>query len=389
MTTRRAHFINASGSLLMPASALLVAPILARALGPFERGLFSNDQALIMIAASVFALGVSDSSAVNWATWRTGSRRGIFAFNTLFGTLLGVGLALFATTTRDASHWEFALIVVGGCTIAMAKHARGIALNHRRIAAVGIEKWVTAVGRLILTIMLAVSGILTVETGLTTIILPQFAGAIFLLLICARDKRPIGNHGIDKRALTWMIGGGTASVFLVNLDQAILLPFIGPTELGYYSIAVTIAEVYTAAAKPFRDSALATESVAKIRRMIWACILALSALSVVAATVMWFGVPLVFGDEYSPAVAACYIMTVGGVAKGTGFLLNGTLGRTHQVRTRFLLTWTAVIVNLGLIPLLAPWGSIGAATAATFGYLTLMLGALPFALRGASPSTSR
>ncbi|MFP3822161.1 hypothetical protein SB658_26055, partial [Bacillus sp. SIMBA_008] len=73
---------------------------------------------------------------------------------------------------------------------------------------------------------------------------------------------------VDIRSLAWMIGGGTASVILVNVDQAILLPFIGPTELGYYSIAVTIAEVYTAAAKPFRDAAMATESIASIRKTI-------------------------------------------------------------------------------------------------------------------------
>src|SRR5690606_27367507 len=112
-----------------------------------------------------------------------------------------------------------------------------------------------------------------------------------------------------------------ASVILVNVDQAILLPFIGPTELGYYSIAVTIAEVYTAAAKPFRDAAMATESIASIRKTIWFCILSLSGMSVIAAAVMWFGVPLIFGQDYAPAIAACYIMTIGGVAKGAGFLI--------------------------------------------------------------------
>lgn len=382
MSSRRAHIINGSGSLLIPASALLVSPILARALGPFERGLFSNDQALIMIASSVFALGISDTVSVSWHQWSATSRRRVSLLNTLTGAFFGLLLAGFASVTSSPSLWALILIVIGGCTLAVARHARGIAISHRRIAAVGLEKWVTALGRLILTITLAPFGILTVETALITIILPQFAGALYLLILTRNDHRETEKAPVDRRALMWMIGGGTASVILVNVDQAILLPFIGPTELGYYSIAVTIAEVYTAAAKPFRDAAMAAESVSSIRKNIWACILSLSGMSVVAASVMWFGVPFVFGADYTPAVAACYIMTIGGVAKGAGFLLNGTLGRTGQVRVRFYMTWLAAIVNIALIPVFAPLGAIGAAVAASIGYFVLMLGGLPFALRG-------
>jgi len=382
LSSRRAHIINASGSLLIPASALLVSPILARALGPFERGLFSNDQALIMIASSIFALGISDTVSVNWRQWSTASRRRVSLFNAFTGALFGLLLAGFASVTSEPSLWVLTLIVIGGCTLAIARHARGIAINHKRISAVGVEKWVTALGRLLLTVVLAPLGLLSVEAALATIILPQVVGAVYLLILTRRDHNDAEKVPTDRRALIWMIGGGTASVILVNVDQAILLPFIGPTELGYYSIAVTIAEVYTAAAKPFRDAAMATDSVSSIRKNIWACILALSGMSVVAAAVMWFGVPLVFGADYTPAIAACYIMTIGGVAKGAGFLLNGTLGRTGQVRVRFYMTWLAAIVNIGLIPVFAPWGAVGAATAATIGYFVLMLGGLPFALRG-------
>lgn len=379
---RRAHIINASGSLLIPASALLVAPLLARALGPFERGLFSNDQALIMIASSIFALGVSDSASVSWGRWSRNSRRAVTLFNLAFGSLFGILLAGFASATRDTTTAEFLLIVLGGCTLALARHARGIAINSKLISAVGIEKWITALGRLVLTVALIPLGMLNVETALATIIVPQTIGAIYLLLLTRHTPNKFESRPLDLRSFAWMVAGGTGSVVLVNIDQAILLPFIGPTELGYYSIAVTIAEVYTAAAKPFRDAAMATDSVASIRKNIWACILALTGMSAAAAAVMWFAIPLIFGAAYEPAVTACYIMTIGGVAKGAGFLLNGTLGRTGQVRTRFYLTWLAAIVNIAMIPVFAPMGSNGAALAATIGYFVLMLGGLPFALRG-------
>lgn len=386
MSKRRLHLINASGSLLIPATALIVAPILARSLGPLERGLFSNDQALILIASSLFGLGISDSSAVKWSQWSPRSRSRLCLFNVLAGGVIATLLSSLLFITRDPSPWELVLVWIGGVALAVAVHARGIALNGKQLAAVGFEKWITSIGRLVLTILLASFGLLSVETGLATIILPQCVGAIFLAFKTSGRAGGQSRERINRRSLAWMIGGGVAGVLLVHADQAILVSFIGPTELGYYSIAVTIAEVYTAAARPFRDSALMAISTGGLKKTIVYCIVSLSGLSLAAAGVMWFAVPLIFGHEYSPAVIACYVMVIGGVAKGTGFLLNGVLSRTGQVLYRFCITWLAVIVNLSAIPIFAGFGATGAAIAATLGYMTLMIGGLPMALRGAKQS---
>ncbi|NUL46085.1 oligosaccharide flippase family protein [Cellulosimicrobium funkei] len=386
MSQRRLHIINASGSLLIPATALIVAPILARSLGPLDRGLFSNDQALMLIASSLFGLGISDSSAVKWAQWSPRSRSRLCVFNALSGCVIAILLASLLFIVRDPSPWELALVCVGGLALAVAVHARGIALNGKQLAAVGFEKWITSLGRLVLTVLLAAFGLLSVETGLATIILPQCVGAVFLAFKTSGKVGDESRERINRRSLAWMIGGGVAGVLLVHADQAVLVAFIGPTELGYYSIAVTIAEVYTAAARPFRDSALMADSTSGLKRTIVVCILSLSGLSLAAAGVMWFAVPLIFGHDYSPAVVACYVMVIGGVAKGTGFLLNGVLSRTGHVLYRFGITWLAVVVNLGAIPVFAQFGATGAAIAATLGYMTLMIGGLPMAFRGAKQS---
>jgi O-antigen/teichoic acid export membrane protein len=373
------HLFNAAGSVAVPLSALLVAPLLARALAPAGRGTFANDQALLVIAASLLALGVADASTVHWMEWSRRRRSAVVWGNVLVAFAIA-GVAVIAIShQRSFPAAEVALLIVGAGALAAASHFRGVALASGTVVTVAIEKWVSSFGRLLLTLVLFGTGNLTVLSALAALVLPQLAGALYLAVASRGLSAPARSFS-GRQGVGWAFAGSASGSLLVNLDQLLLLPLIGPAQLGYYAVAVTLAEIFTTAAKPFRDAVMAAPGRPPAILAIRA--LGLLALGAVACAVGFgWAVPAVFGDQYRAAVPAALVLIVGGVLKALGYVLGAYLIRMRRYRSRLVITTAALLADIGLLLPLAGLGAVGAAVAASVGYAVLAGGTLVVLLR--------
>lgn len=161
---------------------------------------------------------------------------------------------------------------------------------------------------------------------------------------------------------------------------------IGAEQLGYYAVGMLVAELFTVAAKPFRDAAMAggTElrKAAEFGKVLKWCALVMTAGVLVCSGSLWFLVPVVFGNEFQGAVLPAVILSIGGWAKGLGFLVNGILVKTGHARIRAYATLMAVLFSVGGMVLLSPFGAVGAAIAGSVAYV-VMLGPAVIFLRAA------
>ena len=160
----------------------------------------------------------------------------------------------------------------------------------------------------------------------------------------------------------------------MNGIPLVALAAIGPTEVGYFSVCILIAEVFTLVAKPFRDATFTSPYASdwsKLRRLTWSTLAVLVGIGLLASAVMWFAVPLVFGSDFVPAVPAAYVMIIAGVLKGWGYQLNGALTVKGDHRVRAVSTYSAVVVNVLLLFLFAAGGAAGAALACTLAYAVM------------------
>jgi O-antigen/teichoic acid export membrane protein len=203
--------------------------------------------------------------------------------------------------------------------------------------------------------------------------------AIASLVLVDRVLRPVPGrlrlawrHFLEGLGFCWVWAGTS---MLGSLDKAIVLRWGGGEVAGLYSVVYRLAamfampiEALTTSASPrlFRAAAPDDDGGRLARRLA----LAVLAYCALAAVVIWFLaplVPLLFGAEYQPAVAAVRGMiafvplfglrTLGG---------NVLLGRGQAaLLARFQLVALAVMFGAGvlLVPRYGLWGAVAAAIA--------------------------
>lgn len=394
---RRHHVLNALGSLLVPLSSLMVAPLLTRSLGPVGQGDFSTSQSIIVVAASVLGLGVSDSLSVYGNFWSRRFRRRARLVVVGTAVVLASCAALIFTGAGFLHPDLVWILAIGALFFAAALVQRGDLLNKNMILEISAEKWITALSRLVLTGLLFFWDQLTVQTAVSTLIVPQLLGFAYLFLV-ARSRRRIEAIAETRsmrrvsqqpmRTLNWAVIGGLGGVLLVNLDPIVLRPLIGAEQLGYYAIGMLVAELFTVAAKPFRDAALAggdgRRKAGEFKKVIKWCALVMTLGVVVCCSSLWFVIPWVFGTDFSGAVWPAVILAVGGWAKGLGFLVNGILVKTGHAKLRAYATLGAVALSVAGMVMLSPWGAVGAAIAGALAYAVMLTPGLLFLRSGRS-----
>ena len=289
----------------------------------------------------------------------------------------GAGLVYLASAVSP-SVLVMGLCLIAGGVFAAALAERGIALSRDDLRGVAAEKLLVVTSRLALTVMAFAFGVLDLTVALVTLVLPQCVGLAYLRVRRwqaqkAASFRPC-TAGLGGRLDWWTVLGGSGGVLLVNGIPLVALAAIGPTEVGYFSVCILIAEVFTLVAKPFRDATFTSPYASdwsKLRRLTWSTLAVLVGIGLLASAVMWFAVPLVFGSDFVPAVPAAYVMIIAGVLKGWGYQLNGALTVKGDHRVRAVSTYSAVVVNVLLLFLFAAGGAAGAALACTLAYAVM------------------
>lgn len=380
--------------LSLPISGLITGPVLARTLGPDGRGIY----AAVLAPQAVFALlahvGLPDATTYAVAKLRLPKGHVVRLVSRLTLAYSAVGAAvlfLIAPVLLHKTPDAIPLLRLAALTlppqmilIVLRQATSGSGEFKWR----NIERMTAGLLRLVGTILFAIVGWLTVwsavwitlVTGL--IGLPLLAVALFgwhvrrslrLDPVTTRE-RP---HLTRDLALYGLRGWGGVFAYFVNyrLDQAVLVALVSDRELGFYAIAVTLAELPQTAFMQLKNilfaEASARNSLELVARATRLLLFITTVLAIGGILVAPIFIPVMFGHAFRPAVPMAQILFVGTLpflldqVLAAGLLSLGLPGR------RSIGQIVAAVITVTSLPVLCPvLGGIGAAWTSLIAYST-------------------
>lgn len=375
--------ITGAANLAVPVATAFTAPLLARALGVDGRGELAAATAplILMIAVATFGL---PEAVIYFTARRPEAARHHLVRGTL-GLLVG-GLLAMALTILLADWFAGDVPHVAGLLVALAATIPlTVAVGALRGAASGLHRWDLVAAEKFLNGALRLGGMyglaafdrLTVVTAALATLLPPIAAAVAYLPLRRITKGgEASGTGLGEMAgyggMIW--GGAVSGILLSRLDQALLAPFAGATQLGYYSVAVSVADIVILANSAMRDVTLASDAgqqdnarIFRTARVSLAIALLLAVL--VLATIAWWFDAL-FGADFGAAIPMAFVLIAGAALATPGSVLGAGLSARGHPGLRSLSLAIACVVNILLLLLLAPsLGGVGAAWATLVGSL--------------------
>jgi O-antigen/teichoic acid export membrane protein len=388
----------------MLALALASSIILARALGPEGRGLFALVLLLPELARTFGLLGFEQANAV-YAGLEPGGRRilvwqsaaiagvvgGIIAIGSISVLALEVG---GAQTLVRGPLWLYVLPLAILPARIVSEYWGAIVRGMNYIVLLNVTEAATKVASVLLVIFLVgwlgfgVAGAVCADVimGLGTVVL-----MVALLFHLGVWGRPAFDKALGKR--TWQFAfpaycAGLMSYLNYRVDQFIIVALLPPEQLGFYVIAVDLAErlwtltgaVATALLphltnSPQRDPALAAVICRHV--MVWT--------GLASVTVFMFAdfvVRILYSEAFAPAVGALRWLLPGILVMTAGKVVVGELAAREKIRFTVWLGFVAVAINVGGNLLLIPsMGIAGAALASTVSYSLISLVVIKYYVR--------
>lgn len=360
------------------ALSLLTIPVIAQVLGPSGRGVSATMVATVTLVSVAIGLGVPLALRRRVAEGEsivavTAAGRLFALLTTPAALLLGfvLDVTLFHGESLDARVAFYVAMATIPLNISWAQDVSVLVVERKftRMAILGVSQSAIA---LVVIVALWLTSTLTVAG----VVYASVAGNVltFLLgLIWVRSG--IGGRALMTRIAkegTTLVGAQLADVGMRRLDQVIALPLLGAGGAGLYAIAAAIASLampvaHAISSALYKDmtgeSAVTPQRGADVMR-------AGFALGVIAFPFIgvgtYFGVPLLFGEEFRGAIAPALVATL-----STPFVIGGycgTIWMTAQQRgatlTRIqlvaLLFMLIAFVGLGWV-----WSVTGAAAGTT------------------------
>jgi O-antigen/teichoic acid export membrane protein len=393
---------TALSNLALPLSALVTGPILARTLGPDGRGELAAVLAPVGLAAMLLTFGLPESLAFHVARGRMRVRDAVrlgVALGALTGLIAAAVVVLLAPLILRRHPEGEGLLIALAATLPLLMAVgtlRYVAQGSDRFDLVNRERWLAVGSRLVLIVALAAAGAVTVTNAAwvtqgTTLLATAMLLPIALRRVESRParyrppqqaERPIAAAGgtTARILLGYGLRGWTATlgaIVVLRLDQVLIAPFAGTRELGYYAVAVSVAELPAIALLAAREVMLATSAgrsdpllIARMTRTIIVVAIPVCLLGILVAPV---ALPLLFGSAFEPAVAMAQILLLAAVPGGVGFILAAALLGLERPRLASASQAVgAVVLIVGLAMFVPSGGAMAAAWVGLVARLTAM-----------------
>lgn len=310
----------------MPAAGIITAPILAHALGPTGRGQLAGVLQPLTLASAVAAVGVP--SAVTYFISRGYSVRKVLSVAikvALTMTLLvGTALVVYSGPIAAQLHTDRGLMLLIWTAFlpsAIISIRRGHIQGLRRYGALDLERMIGAGVRVAMLLVLWLIGVRSVIVFAGAYMLAGLSASSVLRLPRRSDGGDIpptrsGLTGKSFLSYSMLSAFGTiAATMSARLDQAIMPAVVAASELGYYSVAVSVAEISTIITTVITRNVLAevaggVSSQAVIRSTLLGG-LAQGALIAAILVSLPYVVPIVFGRDFGPAMELIRILLLG------------------------------------------------------------------------------
>jgi O-antigen/teichoic acid export membrane protein len=389
--------LAAEGSLSRKTSARVVSDVVqlllaaavgvatARFLGPAGKGTFATLALLGLIAETVAGGGLGEATVVRVGQGRIRLDQAVAA--TLAGVAATSALAALATLVAGAIVFsgELAkvtlplLIVVASVPVVAYFDALQLLLYVREhiVAASKLAALASAITTAATLVFLG-----PLHWGLAGALGAAAIGPAIAAIGCAMVLERTGaklGFRWDTEHIRWGLGYGTkvqsaylAGTLAARFDLVLVFAIAGSTQAGYYSIALTIGAIvglvpWSVSQSTFPRIAAVTAPEAR-QLTVTICRLGLIAglsVAIALAVVTPFGVPLLYGHRFTPAIVPSLILIFGGLLSALQALLCRAISARGDPRILLVSTVTslAVMVVADLI-VIAPLGIVGAATVA-------------------------
>lgn len=314
---------------LLPLVGLITAPLLARMLGPSGRGHLAAVLQPLTVADAVLLAGVP--TAVTYFVGR-GYRFQVICRPvaiTILTTIVITASLMVVYSPYIASITGISRVFVLGMWFSsfiglVIALRRAVLQGHGVLGLLDAERAIFAGLRLICIVALVLLGVSQVEPYILAYLVPGLVAAL-ILIPGARSRLPNRNNAIGQRSAflpqsfytyTLLAGSGhIANTLNSRLDQAILPLSLLPTELGMYSVAVTLAEVPLILSMVTTRNLLSESSRGASYRTLLSTAVIGNGMVALAALVLWITAPwataLLFGDAFAPASEIAQILLIG------------------------------------------------------------------------------
>lgn len=371
-------------NLLVPLVALLVAPILARELGAEGRGLYTALTAPVLLAGVVGTFGMQDGLTQFVARRGMSTRAAlkVAAISVLVLSTVTAGMmwaAGFLLFQNEDQRYAYALVLSTIPIMIGHNLVIGIATGAQDTKGLNGTKLIPAIARaaLVLTLCL-VTNVTPLGAALILVATPAL-GILWQVWRVMRLPSAVAPSSrakkrANRRLLRFSLAtfpGLLAAMAMTRVDQVLGLPLLGAEQLGFYAIAVTVAELPMMVASAGRSYILGLQNrtaTKGIPRFAWVVLAVNTTICLTLMAIVPWLLPLVFGEAFAGAVAPCMVLLIGTIfftamSLGSALLLNS--GKAHVQSVLYVV---AAMVGTFLLFVFSSHGALGAAAASVTGY---------------------
>ncbi len=398
----RAAAYTALTNLVLPLTSLATAPILARELGVTGRGEMAAVVAPIFILTVIAHFGLPEATAYALAKLRQDPRRVLRSAGglTLVYGLFAAVFVWWAAPVLLRNVPDLVPLLRGVAWLLpltmWAILMRALLLGMREYAAPAVERVLTPVLRLVAFVSLMLAGSLTVTTAVLAHVFCAVAGGLFLLAVLLRRRaspvlvvepasavelvetpvvEPAHTRLTRQIALYGLRGwGGTLGTLITwRLDQMVLVMLVSATQLGYYVVAVALAEISMMAVNALRAIIFSeaahrggSELVAQSARII---LMMTTLVAIGGSLVAGPFIYILFGSDFGPSVDLARVLLLASIPFCVDQILTAGVYAEGRPGLRSISQLIGAAVAIGLLVLLAPtMGAMGAAVASLAAY---------------------
>lgn len=385
-----------AANLALQIGAVITGPILARRLGPYDRGILASVLAPVNLAIALFAVGIPTAMTYFVASRALSPRRAqrlAVALGSVTGLAATSIVWILAPYLLRSEEGAVPLLRAGSLTLigfGAAAAIRGVRLGSGRFGLVSREQWIGVLTRVIAIAGFAIVGILTVTSAAWISIGSTLAASTILVWGWRTAPRSLDAGGSETRLRSVLAYSGSVAVgaisgtVITRLDQTLMPTLSGARQLGFYAVAVSVSEIPLFMSIAVRDVVLTASTARADFRLVAdaarAVLLSQIVLAAAAALVAPWLVPWVFGAQFAGSVPSVLVLLFGGALGSAGSVLNqGLLSLNAPLIRSLTLAATAVVAIVTLLVLAPEFGALGASLASACAYVSSsLLNALAF-----------
>jgi len=384
----RAVGLNVAGQAGGFVIAFFSAILLARTLGPSDRGLLAIMVVISTVVLAVFGAGLQ--VAVQYYAGRRETPRGTllgnsFAYAGLLALVVVPAFMVFHEQIADAfAHgrgglvWVLAAVLV---PLTFLDFSTAGQLCGRLEFGLWNTLLIASRAASLAAVVVLVSGL---GLGVAGGVLATAAGSVVVVTVATahllRHGRPRVDLGVFRACVRYGTKAQIGAFFQFlnfRLDVLVLSMFASLSSVGHYAVAQTLAELVAYLGIAFQISLLpilarsdgadqAQTSTSAVRHHSLLALVLVLANAIFAPIVLLVG----YGDAFRPALVPLFILIPGMWFMGTGSLVVGDMRGRGRPGLASAVKGTAAVVTIVLdVALIPTFGVVGAAIASTLAYV--------------------